>query len=119
MRRWVKRFLGAGLVAGVVYAVWRALDDHSRRGPIEWKPQAFPEPPMPVPREPSAPPPAATTSWVEPDGSSCPASHPVKAKLGSGIFHLPDGQMYERTVPDRCYPDAASAEADGLRASKR
>ena len=26
---------------------------------------------------------------------------------------------YERTKPDRCYVDAAAAEADGLRASKR
>jgi hypothetical protein len=46
-------------------------------------------------------------------------SHPVKAKLSSGIYHLPGGQNYERTKPDRCYVDAAAAEADGLRAAKR
>jgi hypothetical protein len=57
--------------------------------------------------------------WVEPADGECPLSHPVKAKLGSGIFHVPGGQMYERTRADRCYADAASAEADGLRASKR
>jgi hypothetical protein len=60
-----------------------------------------------------------TSSWVEPADGQCPVSHPVKAKLGSGIFHVPGAQMYERTRADRCYADAASAEADGLRASKR
>ena len=59
------------------------------------------------------------SSWVEPADGQCPVSHPVKAKLGSGIFHVPGAQMYERTRADRCYADAASAEADGLRASKR
>jgi hypothetical protein len=58
-------------------------------------------------------------SWVEPEDGACPVSHPVKAKLSSGIFHPPGAQMYNRTRADRCYPDAAAAEADGLRASKR
>jgi hypothetical protein len=58
--------------------------------------------------------------WVEPtaDGG-CPDGYPVKAKLGSKIFHVPEGSLYERTVPDRCYATAEAAEADGLRASKR
>ena len=50
------------------------------------------------------------------DDGSCPLSHPVKAKLTSGIYHVPGGVNYERTKPDRCYVDAAAAEADGLRA---
>lgn len=57
--------------------------------------------------------------WVPPDGIACPASHPVKAKLGSRIFHLPGMVAYGRTHPDRCYLDASSAEADGLRRAKR
>lgn len=57
-------------------------------------------------------------SWVEPDGSACPAGHPVKAKLASGIFHLPGMRAYERTTPDRCYASAEAAEADGLRRAK-
>ncbi len=63
--------------------------------------------------------PAPRGAWVdpEPDGS-CPLSHPVKVKLRSGIYHVPDGAAYERTNADRCYPDTASAEADGYRASK-
>ena len=60
-----------------------------------------------------------TSSWVEPkaDGT-CPKSHPIKAKMKSGIFHAPGGANYERTKPDRCYVDAAAAEADGLRPAK-
>lgn len=58
-------------------------------------------------------------AWVAPEAGSCPASHPVKAKLSSGVFHLPGMMYYERTNPDRCYADAAAAEADGLRQAKR
>lgn len=121
MGTWLKRLLGAGLVAGALYALWRAIEQRSRESELSWAPQPFPSPPMPVPRAPAtavSPDPAATP-WVEPADGACPASHPVKAKLSSGIFHPPDGQLYERTVADRCYRDAAAAEADGLRASKR
>jgi hypothetical protein len=63
---------------------------------------------------------APKTPWVEPDADGgCPGSHPVKGKLASKIFHLPGGFNYPRTRPDRCYVDAAAAEADGLRPSKR
>jgi hypothetical protein len=58
-------------------------------------------------------------SWVEPVDGGCPDGFPVKAKLSSGIFHVPGGLAYERTRPDRCYRSAADAEADGLRAAKR
>jgi hypothetical protein len=57
--------------------------------------------------------------WVPPNtDGSVPASHPVKVKESSGIFHVPGGRFYDRTRPDRCYPTAASAEADGYRRSK-
>ena len=125
MRRWLKRFLGVGVVAGVAYAIWRVLDERSRASELTWTAQPFPSPPRPELREDVAErhtePPVDTTvvAWVEPDGDGCPATHPVKAKLASGIFHEPGGQMYDRTMPDRCYRDAAAALADGLRASKR
>ena len=61
----------------------------------------------------------AAAAWVDPDGDVCPTSHPVKAKLGSKVFHLPGQLAYERTHPDRCYVDEAAAEADGLRKAKR
>lgn len=63
--------------------------------------------------------PKPARAWVEPQGSFCPSSHPVKAKLASGIFHLPGMTAYERTTPDRCYLDADAAESDGLRQAKR
>jgi hypothetical protein len=66
-----------------------------------------------------APAKAEAPPWVEPEGGACPSSHQVKAKMSSGIFHLPGMQNYDRTVPDRCYVDAAAAEADGLRPAKR
>jgi hypothetical protein len=66
------------------------------------------------PAEQSVPPPR----WVGAVDGACPASHPVKAKVGSGIYHLPGGQFYERTRPERCYVDAAAAEADGYRAAR-
>ncbi len=61
----------------------------------------------------------AGPSWVEPAGGGCPPSHPIKAKLRSGLYHLPGMAAYERTQPDRCYRDEVAAQADGLRRAKR
>ena len=58
-------------------------------------------------------------NWVDAVDGQPPATHPVKAKMSSGIYHLPGMLAYTRTNPDRCYRDAASAEADGLRPAKR
>lgn len=109
----------------------------------EAEPEAEPEPtrlppeaksPTPVTAKPeTAPAPAAKRErplraakkatprqpWVDPNGNICPPTHPVKAKLASKIFHMPGMLNYDRTAPDRCYVDAANAEADGLRAAKR
>lgn len=63
--------------------------------------------------------PADGEDWVEPVDGACPATHPVKGKPGSGIYHEPGGLFYDRTVPQRCYRSAEAAEADGLRAAKR
>ena len=106
------RLIGLGLVAAGAYAVWRAIDDNRSVDDVGWEPQPFPFPPQPrlVPAE---------RVWVEPEDDACPVSHPVKAKLSSGIFHLPGGANYGRTLPDRCYRDADAAEADGLRQARR
>ena len=69
-----------------------------------------------APKKPAAPKPAP---WVEPVDGEAPSTHPIKAKLSSGIYHVPGGLNYARTKPDRCYRDVAAAEADGLRPSKR
>ncbi|MBV9412641.1 MAG: hypothetical protein JO148_13665, partial [Acidimicrobiia bacterium] len=59
-------------------------------------------------------------AWLEANGdTAAPAGHPVKAKLNSGIYHVPGGAMYDRTKPDRWYANSAAAEADGLRPAKR
>jgi len=118
--RWLRRTIGLGVVAGAAYAVWRAIEKNQMPGDSGWEPQPFPFPPQPRSGEPTKRGDQDTTpDYVEPAGSACPASHPVKAKLASGIFHVPGGQSYERTTPDRCYRDAAAAMRDGLRASKR
>ncbi|MCU1372128.1 MAG: hypothetical protein JWO77_3322 [Ilumatobacteraceae bacterium] len=79
-----------------------------------------------APEDPTVPAPEPTLAaepgeqvWVKPVDGTCPDGYPIKAKVKSGIFHQPGGLAYDRTSPDRCYPDVASAEADGLRAAKR
>ena len=57
--------------------------------------------------------------WVQANDGVCPQTHPVKAKLSSKIFHTPAGRNYKSTKADRCYPDEASAQADGLRPAQR
>jgi hypothetical protein len=132
MRKGLKRTLGLGLLVGAAFAIWRVLQARRPRldTGVQWETAPFPFPPVPRPPAPEAatverstPEPAselAVASWVECNGSGeCPATHPVKGKLSSGIYHVPGGQNYERTNADRCYVDTAAAEADGLRAAKR
>jgi hypothetical protein len=61
---------------------------------------------------------AHTATWVAPVEGACPDGYPIKANDNSGIFHVPGGRFYDRTVPERCYADAADAEADGYRRAK-
>ncbi len=145
IRRLVKLALVLGL--GAVVAAWfrgrgqEALDP-ALPGEAQWPPLDIPAPP-PTAASPTAPPPTAPSpeaaseapsieepsdgsaappppgQWVEPtETGGCPISHPVKVKLRSGIYHVPNGAPYDRTNADRCYADAATAEADGYRASK-
>lgn len=75
--------------------------------------------PAPAPETDAPEGPGSDTGWVPPVEGTCPDGYPIKAKESSGIFHRPGGLAYERTKPDRCYPDEAAAEADGFRAAKR
>jgi hypothetical protein len=139
----VKRALGLGVVTGLVFAAYRAYRARVAESPPSagsWEAAPFPFPPIPRPAPappalvlapepepapaPSAPEPDAFSDFlnrsIEPDdGGDCPASHPVKGKLTSGIYHEPGGFNYARTKADRCYLDSAAAESDGLRAAKR
>lgn len=58
-------------------------------------------------------------AWVVPDATTAPHDYPVKAKVASGVYHVPGQLNYARTIADRCYHSAAAAEADGFRAAKR
>jgi hypothetical protein len=108
----LRRLLGLGIVAGAGYALWRRFASVAPPAGSGWEPQPFPFPPQPT---------VDTTSpWIDAaDGGTCPDHYPIKAKLASGIYHLPGGANYARTQADRCYRSAAAAEAAGLRASKR
>ena len=112
VRTIVRHLLRVGIIAGVGYALFRAFSSRPASTTTPWEAQPFPFPPQPA---------IDTASpWVEAaEGGACPAHHPVKAKLSSGIFHLPGGANYTRTHADRCYRSADAAEADGLRPSKR
>jgi len=57
--------------------------------------------------------------WVEPVGTTCPPDHPVKVKMASRLFRVPGMFAYERTRPDRCYPNEDEAIADGFTRAQR
>jgi hypothetical protein len=143
VRRLLKLGVAVGVTGGLIYVIARAAratpaqrdDPVIRDAPpkpddkwtgLQATPPDYDHPAttstalQPDPDAPRAPVVAvASAPWVEPADGRCPSSHPVKGKLTSRIFHLPGMLNYERTTPDRCYLDAAAAEADGLRAAKR
>ena len=119
MMRWLRRlFWLSGLTGGGygTYRVWRQR-------------QASPATPQwpAMSTQPSERAPATTTSpatvasprnWVPPVNGKCPEGYPVKANDNSGIYHVPGGRFYARTVAERCYANADAAIADGYRAAK-
>ncbi|MBV8162138.1 MAG: hypothetical protein JO265_14545 [Acidimicrobiia bacterium] len=107
-----RRLLFLLIVVGLGFIVARA-----RRAALAPEPDRDPwstEPPVVLEAHAEA-----GAPWLGPVGGDCPATHPVKAKMSSGIYHLPGMAAYARTHPDRCYRDAAAAEGDGLRPAKR
>ena len=111
--------LAAGIGGALAWRQRQASTPTPTAAPA-WPPLALREP---DPEPTAAPKPGAASepagAWVTADGDgTAPETHPVKAKDSSGIFHLPGGRFYDRTKPDRCYPTAAAAEADGYRQSK-
>ena len=58
------------------------------------------------------------------DAWTCPATHPIKGNFTtySGercIYHMPGGQFYNKTKPERCYATEEEARRDGCRRSRR
>ncbi len=123
----IRRLFRFVVFAGIATAVGMAVRALTRSadplpapaaGPTSgpWPPLRNETSPVPEPAPTDAP---QIPAWVAPDDGQCPAGHPIKAKMTSKIFHAPGQLNYDRTTPDRCYVDAAAAEADGLRAAKR
>ena len=114
---------GDGDDSAIAGAMPEDLDRQPSHGGQLVEEPAGSEPVTPVAGTPAVEPTTTTgsgseASWVEPDGGACPEEFPVKAKLRSGIYHLPATSAYDRTNPDRCYSSAEAAAADGLRAPK-
>jgi len=137
LRRSFRRGITVGLVAGLVLAATKLFGAKRAEPASVGAADSWP-PLQPVPAKDDRPAPATAAlqpgreapkapvtkkavaaAWIEATDGVCPTTHPVKAKLSSKIFHLPGMMNYDRTNPDRCYRDADSAEADGLRAAKR
>jgi hypothetical protein len=59
----------------------------------------------------------AEQRWCAPVGGACPEGYPIKVAK-SGIYHVPGGRSYVRTMAERCYVNAEDAEADGYRRAK-
>lgn len=58
------------------------------------------------------------------DAWTCPISHPVKGAVnpsnpGERLYHLPRGEAYAKTQPERCYANAEEAREDGTRRAQR
>lgn len=47
----------------------------------------------------------------------CPSDMPIKGNAQSGIYHLPQGQYYDKTSPERCFSTETEAQEAGYRAS--
>jgi hypothetical protein len=68
---------------------------------------------------------ADTRPGVPPkDAWTCPVTHPIKGNFTtySGercIYHVPGGQFYGKTKPERCFATEEEARRDGCRKSKR
>lgn len=99
----------------------RAVYPDGRSGPFsigmtkgsgEWQVSAYL---FPAVSAPVAPNPAGVAP--QKDGT-CPPGYPVKAGR-SGVYHVPGGRFYQRTLPVLCFASAADAQAAGYSPSRR
>lgn len=127
MMTMLRRVFWLALLGGAGYAgwtVWRRTPAGAPAAAPEWPPSTPPStapstPPSTAAGDAPTEPAAGGDRWVAPlaDGS-CPDGFPIKANDNSGIFHLPGGRFYDRTVPERCYARTDDCQADGYRAAK-
>jgi hypothetical protein len=137
MARWTRRIILLLLIAAAVAALRRTFTVRRMEPTMgtpspQWPPfepapaVTEPAPTQPVPTEPAPTGPTPTEpvatdpvpAWVEAVDGECPDGYPIKAKTKSRIYHVPEGQFYARTVPERCYATAEAAEQDGYRQAK-
>ena len=101
-RRWTFRLAA---IACIGFAIW-----WWRRRTVDATPT--------TPTTPTTPPAEPTPAWIPARDGACPDGYLIKVNESSGIFHVPGGRFYARTIPDRSYATAADAEADGYRRAK-
>ena len=113
-RAWVVGLLAAAVVlAGLLW--WSNQVSKPTQRPNTAQPEA-PEASTP-----------ATSLGVEPVTAangfvSCPKGYPVKGNIslsGEQIFHVPAGDFYAKTRPERCFATSAQAQRAGYRQSER
>ncbi|MAT02341.1 MAG: hypothetical protein CL421_04735 [Acidimicrobiaceae bacterium] len=126
--RIIKRILKLAVITAVVGALVSWLRSRSSEENEDSEEEDLPWPPIRTTEpdsaskvvEPNDGSPVEPREWLSCDESgNCPESHPIKAKDSSGLYHIPGGNIYERTIPDRCYATIEAAEADGYRQSQR
>ena len=126
--RIIKRILKLAVITAVVGALVSWLRSRSSEENEDSEEEDLPWPPIHTTEpdtaskvvEPNDGSPVEPREWLSCDESgNCPESHPIKAKDSSGLYHIPGGNIYERTIPDRCYATIEAAEADGYRQSQR
>ncbi len=133
MRRWSRRLVCLTTLAGISAAVLLFLQNRRAAGQVAepvWPPVTPDDKvrpfapvtttPIPAQQSPTQSDSAQTSQqrWVAAVDGACPGGYPIKANESSGIFHVPGGRFYNRTIPERCYAKADDAVSDGYRAAK-
>ena len=120
MMRWLRRLFWLGILAGGGYAVLRVLrrQESAPATDPQWPPLVTEPVADAKPGAKAKPAPAEAPRWVVPVNGDCPDGYPVKANDNSGIYHVPGGRFYDRTVAERCYANGDDALADGYRPAK-
>ena len=119
MMRWLRRLFWLSALAGGAYGVYRVRQ--RRQSPPsspQWPAMSTQPSERATAGQTSTATDAAPSNWVPPVDGKCPEGYPVKANDNSGIYHVPGGRFYARTVAERCYATADDAIADGYRAAK-
>lgn len=118
--------LGAFALGTIFGAVGMALRPRTVLAPAPPATDPAPQPLVSAPEPTSDDPPAPAMADGEDLADSvpgngthdAPAGYPVKGNERSGIYHVPGGLAYDRTVADVFFRTPEAAEAAGLRHSK-